>query len=826
MGAENSILEGCEWDDPVESPPSFLWQLSPVTKTDGTHATIFEPKSTENKDGQLLKKGASILRTLRHPNIIRFIGFSESSSHVWLATESVVPLVSFVQELSSEELCVGLYDILQGLDFLHSKLGMSHNNLCLSSIYVSADGTWKLGGFEHACKFSDATQEFLEKCRAFRKEDTLSPEEKSGKVSIDAAINHSRDIFAFGCLVEAAIDLVKEKDDQLKLLEHQMSCCSSLEPSSRPKVSELLKMSVFSLDLIDILCFLKHITIKSDAEKKEFFSTLLPRLQSLSETVLARRLVMPLLARFVLLNEWAEKLVLPDLLVPKNGSSGGRSSSVRGLLPESLYKEFVINHLFNIFHVHDSHIRLILLEHFSHFAHLFSREQLEDDIFIQILIGIRDTNDKIVAASLRALADLVPLLGGDYVIGGRRKPFFFHGLPKKLSPQDLLKMDIPKNIDSALSHKPLLKDLAMTKKLSSVEKSSLDKDKKARERELRREEAKLKREERRKKLKEQVQDDNNKEHSMDSNSVTSCLTIEQAAGLDLETIDVVNPTSNGDIDHSESLPVTESGESFENGDGKESPDWSDWENDEQRISEEIEAELENMSQNVAAKVQTSPSPYQNRIAPSPPPLKVDWSDSFPNDSWNSQKKVNKEKTFNGPLTLKTKPKQTEAATVYTNKETLDEWGSDNWEAAEANSITKFSSPGKKPLSGEKNSSAKTSSAKSQSKRNDDLGMGLDIKSIEIVPKSPPAELDFFADMAPTILMTQSKGDSLITEETNTKLPNEFEMSSSSKTSKPVSAEKESLSNKDASLFAVKITATEEDVGGWGEANADWDTEHL
>lgn len=296
---------------------------------------------------------------------------------------------------------------------------------------------------------------------------------------------------------------------------------------------------------------------------------------------------------------------------------------------------------------------------------------------------------------------------------------------------------------------------------------------------------------------------------MDSNSVTSCLTIEQAADLDLEAIDVVNPTSNGDIDHSESLPVTESGESFENGDGKESPDWSDWENDEQRISEEIEAELENMSQNVAAKVQTSPSPYQNRIAPSPPPLKVDWSDSFPNDSWNSQKKVNKEKTLNGPLTLKTKPKQTEAATVYTNKETLDEWGSDNWEAAEANSITKVSSPGKKPQSGEKNSSAKTSSAKSQSKRNDDLGMGLDIKSIEIVPKSPPAELDFFADMAPTILMTQSKGDSLITEETNTKLLNEFEISSSSKTSKPVSAEKESLSNKDASLFAVKITATEE-----------------
>ena len=50
--------------------------------------------------------------------------------------------------------------------------------------------------------------------------------------------------------------------------------------------------------------------------------------------------------------------------------------------------------------------------------------------FVQILLGLRDTSDAIVASSFRALADLVPLLGGDTVIGGPRKTFFFHGLPK------------------------------------------------------------------------------------------------------------------------------------------------------------------------------------------------------------------------------------------------------------------------------------------------------------------------------------------------------------------------------------------------------------
>ena len=49
---------------------------------------------------------------------------------------------------------------------------------------------------------------------------------------------------------------------------------------------------------------------------------------------------------------------------------------------------------------------------------------------LQILLGLRDTSDALVASSLRALADLVPYLGGDVVIGGQRKTFFFHGMPK------------------------------------------------------------------------------------------------------------------------------------------------------------------------------------------------------------------------------------------------------------------------------------------------------------------------------------------------------------------------------------------------------------
>jgi len=46
------------------------------------------------------------------------------------------------------------------------------------------------------------------------------------------------------------------------------------------------------------------------------------------------------------------------------------------------------------------------------------------------LLSVRDIDDELVVLSLNALATLVPVLGGDIVIGEGRQQLFSRGQPK------------------------------------------------------------------------------------------------------------------------------------------------------------------------------------------------------------------------------------------------------------------------------------------------------------------------------------------------------------------------------------------------------------
>lgn len=78
---------------------------------------------------------------------------------------------------------------------------VSHNNVCIASIYVASDNTWKLGNFEFLRGFSDMNSEYLRETRPRRYDGAISTNEGKGDPP------QSVDTYAFSQLVKEVLNL-------------------------------------------------------------------------------------------------------------------------------------------------------------------------------------------------------------------------------------------------------------------------------------------------------------------------------------------------------------------------------------------------------------------------------------------------------------------------------------------------------------------------------------------------------------------------------------------------------------------------------------------
>ncbi|CAH2238802.1 jg7736 [Pararge aegeria aegeria] len=434
MGNETSHLKSLEIEEKATEITDF-WAHHQATisdscqyfslKSDGSVTvfkgeTILGPLWTASTP---LEKFSNNLLKYRHPCIVRYISAWRQRSTFHLATEYVQPLAHVLNSQTPLQICIGLNNILQALVFLHEQACMSHNNISMSSIYISGDGQWKLAGLQYLCPFNELNAAYLKHSRIHRYDKAVDPNEDSYEIISKV------DQYAFAVLVEDVFN--GHNDDEVPHLKEFKKYCrnylQNTNPERRPNLSEVLKDNFFNHEFISIYKFLNVLPLKTDEEKSEFFSNILSNIKCYDEVTVAKQLGGLLLSRHTLLDQTARRDVLPFLLKPKNDRLNGECM---GLFTLSVFKEHVKPRLLQLFGVRDSQIRTLLLSHFTKFVHVFTHEELSQHILPELLVGIKDTDDNLVATTLICLSELVPILGADTVVGGKRTKLFTDGRPK------------------------------------------------------------------------------------------------------------------------------------------------------------------------------------------------------------------------------------------------------------------------------------------------------------------------------------------------------------------------------------------------------------
>lgn len=225
------------------------------------------------------------LRSVRHPDVLRYVDSVDApDGTLYIATEAAVPLSHL---LASENppplpaLLWGLFTLSRALGFLHSS-GKLHGRLSPATVFVTAGGDWRLGGFDAACTASTAATALpsvgiadLQYARY------MAPEMARGDwAGIAAGPVSAVDSWAYGCLIYEVHSRAFTSAEQLRnvgcipkgLLPAYQKLLAS-NPAARAPAGEVVTLPALARSpFVTANLFVEDLALKGAVEREAFLA--------------------------------------------------------------------------------------------------------------------------------------------------------------------------------------------------------------------------------------------------------------------------------------------------------------------------------------------------------------------------------------------------------------------------------------------------------------------------------------------------------------------------------------------------------------------------
>ncbi|XP_078672042.1 N-terminal kinase-like protein isoform X1 [Branchiostoma floridae x Branchiostoma belcheri] len=379
---------------------------------------VFDIKDYNETQMQTAKNSLKRLKTLRHPNVVTYIDSLEANKTVYVVTEPVVPLVTYIAEQKPNELVIswGLHQIVKALSFFVNDVNLIHNNVCSASVFVDPAGEWKLGGVDYM--YPATGEGSIPPVKILPALERYDPPEKNDLSRGRKAEKWSSDMWGLGCLIWEVFNGPLPRTSALKALgkvgldgESQEGIPKSLVPNycelvgANPKVrpnpanfiQSCRKTGGFMKNsFVDTNLFLEEQQIKDQNEKTKFFSELTPKLDDFPDNFCKHKILPQLLNAYEFGN--AGSSVLAPLF------------KLGRLLDQEDYQKKIVPCVVKLFSSTDRSTRIKLLMQMDLFIEHLQPATINDQIFPQIVHGFMDTNPAIREQTVKAMLLMAPKL--------------------------------------------------------------------------------------------------------------------------------------------------------------------------------------------------------------------------------------------------------------------------------------------------------------------------------------------------------------------------------------------------------------------------------